>query len=149
MTSKHNAHVLTWKADHLCNAHVMKHPCYRDSANCTVRSVKNLFDLSYPAAYEACKQGGRRHGCGYSWSSYLHTIKRLAKQRGLKVDRLDQWQSRRDYGKTIVTAQRRLAKGESVVFNVRGHTMSYVDGYTNDWADNRRHHIWEVWRLTS
>ena len=147
--AKHNAHVLTWKHSVLHTAHVMAHPCYNDNNNCTVRSVKNLFDLSYPAAYEACKEFGRRHGCGYSWVSYNDTVTHLAKQRGLKVERLQRHQARRDYGKTVVSAQRRLARGESVIFNVRGHTMSYVDGYTNDWADGRRHHIWEVWRLTS
>ena len=147
--AKHNAHVLEWKHSQLHTAHVMAHPCYRDNNNCTVRSVKNLFDLSYPAAYEACKEFGRRHGCGYSWTGYHDTVYHLAKQRGLKVDRLDRRQSRRDYGKTVVSAQRRLARGESVIFNVRGHTMSFVDGYTNDWADGRRHHIWEVWRLTA
>ena len=146
---KHNAHVLEWKHTQLHTAHVMAHPVYRDSANCTVRAIKNLFDLSYPAAYEEARKDGRKHGCGYKWDKYYGTVKRLAKARGMKVQRLKTGPSRRDYGKTVVSAQRRLARGESVIFNVRGHTMSYVDGYTNDWADGRRHHIWQVWRLTS
>lgn len=147
--SAHNAHVLHWKRDVLCNAHVMQHPCWNDNNNCTVRAIKNAFDISYPHAYEALKQAGRPHGCGLPWESYRACIKVLAKKRGMKLESLDYRTSRREYGKTVVSAQRRVGRHETVFFNVRSHTMSFRQGYTNDWADGRRHHIWQVWRLTS
>lgn len=147
--SAHNAHVLHWKRHVRCDAHVMAHPCWKDNNNCTVKSLKNTFDISYPRAYEEAKRDGRPHGNGYSWGSYLRTVERLAKEQGRKVERIGRAKARRDYGKTIVSAQRRLGRGETAIFNVRGHTMSFRNGYTNDWADGRRHHIWEVWRITS
>ena len=146
---KHNAHVLHWKNYVLHNAHCSAHPCFKDNNNCTVRSVKNAFDISYQRAYEECRRDGRPHGNGYSWGSYLLTVKRLAKQHGKRVEVLGQRDARRDYGKTVVSAQRRLARGETAIFNVRGHTMCFRNRYTNDWADGRRHHIWQVWRITS
>ena len=114
-----------------------------------MKAVKNAFDISYPHAYELLRAAGRPHGNGLSWDSYARVIKRLAKQRGMKLEMLSRRDSRRDYGKTVVSAQRRLGRTETVFFNVRGHTMSFRQGYTNDWADGRRHHIWQVWRLTS
>jgi len=149
MKLAHNAHVLHWKRYVLCNSHVMRHPCWKDNANCTVKAVKNAFDISYPHAYEVLRAAGRPHGHGLPWDSYARAIKRLAKQRGMKLEMLSCFDSVRDYGKTIVTAQRRVARNETVFFNVRGHTMSIRRGYTNDWADGRRHHIWQVWRLTA
>jgi hypothetical protein len=149
MNIRHNAHVLYWKNYVLHQAHLAKHPCWKDNNNCTVRSVKNAFGISQIRAYEECKRDGRPHGDGYNWGSYYQTVKRLAAEQGRKVDRLMRDEARRDYGKTVVSAQRRLGRGETVIFNVRGHTMSYRNGFTNDWADGRRHHIWEVWRLTS
>jgi hypothetical protein len=95
------------------------------------------------------QQFGRKHNCGYAWGDYLDTIKCLAKRHGKKVEVLSHMDSRRDYGKTITSAQRRLSATETVFFNVRGHTMCFKNGETNDWAGGRRHHIWQVWRLTS
>lgn len=144
---RHNAHVCEWKERVCCYTHITCHPAYRDENNCTVKALRNAFGLSFPAAYEALKAYGRKHGSGLPWASYLACVKQHAKQRGLKVEVLKWSQARRDYGKTVVSAQRRLAKGETVIFNVRGHTMCYRDGYTNDWADGRRHHINSIWRI--
>ena len=133
------------------NAHVRAHPAVRlaDNNNCTVRALSRAFGISYVAAYCMAQKFGRPHGNGYSWDSYRETIRYLAKIHGKKLVCLNHKESRRDYGKTIVSAQRRLSATETVFFNVRGHTMCFRDGETNDWADGRRHHIWQVWRLTS
>lgn len=144
--TKHNAHYLAWR-NRTCYSHVAKHPAFRDNANCTVKAVKNAFGLSWVKAYEECKADGRPHGNGYCWAKYQHTVRRLAKERGLKLEVLKYRKARQDYGKTVLSAQRRLTASETVFFNVRGHTMSFNKGYTNDWADGRRHHVLSVWRL--
>lgn len=146
--SKHNAHYLAWR-NQTCYSHVAKHPCFRDGNNCTVKAVKNAFGISWVSAYLECQKDGRRHNHGYSWAMYAKTMARLAKQRGLKLKMLDYQQSRKDYGKTVVSAQKALTATETVIFNVRGHTMCFNKGYTNDWANGRRHHIWQVWRICS
>lgn len=138
----HNGHVCEWK-DHCCVSHVMWHPAYEDKNYCTVRAMALAFNLSRVKAYLHLQRHGRRHGKGPKWHQYRAAVKAMCKATGRKMILEDIL----DYGKTVLTAQRSAAN-ETVIFNVRGHTLAVVDGYTNDWADQRRNRITSIWRIS-
>ena len=141
------AHVAQW---HIARVHgaemVARHPAYRDTANCTVKALRDTFDIELITAYEHMRAHGRKHGRGPSWTQYRDAVRAMAKLHGMIVNELDWAKAHRDYGKTVVTAQRNIRPGQRVIFNVRGHTMGFHNG-TSDWANGRRHHIRDVWEI--
>ena len=141
---QHNGHVLEWKWSAV---HTMthNHPINSDTNNCTVRAVANAFGWSMVRSYHHLERHGRKHRRGPSWGAYRTAVKAACKATGRKL--VDE--AVPSYGKTIKTLERRLTASETVIVNVRGHTLSYRNQYTNDWAESRRHHVNEVWRITN
>ena len=91
------------------------------------------------------KAGQRPHDSEQTFEAY-RAVNAMAKQHGMKVTRLKRREAQRDYGKTVVSAQRNIRPNQRVIFNVRGHTMGFHNG-TSDWANGRRHHIGTVWEI--
>ena len=141
------AHVAQW---HIAKVHgaemVARHPAYHDTNNCTVKALRDTFDIELITAYEHMKAHGRKHGRGPSRDIYWKAVNAMAKQHGFRVTKLLRRQAHRDYGKTVVSAQRNIRPNQRVIFNVRGHTMGFHNG-TSDWANGRRHHIRDVWEI--
>jgi hypothetical protein len=138
----YDQHVIDWIV-HSVHGGTMQylHPAYRDSNNCTVRAISTALGLHLITAYELMKSQGRKHGRGtmpyITRDAYMY----IAKRYGFQCIDLDYFEARADYGKTITTAQRSLSKHERVVFSVRGHVIGFSKRCTDDWANNRRHHI--------
>ena len=141
------AHVAQW---HIARVHgaemVARHPAYRDNDNCTVRALRDTFDIELITAYEHMKAHGRKHGRRATWDQYRKAVRTMAKLHGMIVNELTRAQAHRDYGKTVVSAQRNMRPNQRVILNVRGHTMGFYNG-TSDWANGRRHHINNVWEI--
>lgn len=142
MMDLHDQHVLEWmhKAVH-CGTMQYLHPAYRDNRNCTVRALRDALGIHLISAYVLMREQGRVHGRGVHPFSTERYYSNIAGQLGFTYSKLYGRDAHRDYGKTIVTAQRALAKHQRVVFGVRGHVIGFANGETSDWADNRRHHI--------
>ena len=138
----HDQHVLEWmhKSVHGATMQYL-HPAYRDTKNCTVRALATALDLHIITAYEAMKSNGRKHGRGTKPHVTRNAYRVIAKRYGYQVVDLDYFDARAEYGKTITTAQRALADHERVVFSVKGHVIGFRNRETDDWANNRRHHI--------
>jgi len=137
---RHNAHVLEWKWNAV---HRVPSPALRDDNNCTVKAVQNAFGWSLERAYHHLEAHGRKHGRGPSWNAYKKAVEAACKATGRKMIVEDV----SSYGRTIKTAQRAFSGSQTYILGVRGHTLSFNKGYTNDWADGRRHHIHTIWRI--
>ena len=138
----HDQHVLDWMHKHVHGGTIQYlHPAYRDNRNCTVRALRDALGIHLITAYELMKEQGRKHGRGVyprETATYYRNIAGKLGYQYSKLANIDVW---RDYGKTIVTAQRSLAPHQRVVFSVRGHVIGFSNGQSSDWADGRRHHI--------
>lgn len=141
----HDAHVLMW---HIYAVHggamVATHPAYNDDRNCTVRAIEKALGLHRITAYVEMAEQGRKHGRGVMPALTKQAYRNIAGKYGFTYTKLDRRDAHRDYGKTIVSAQRALARHERVIFNVRGHVIGFANCETNDWAEGRRHHITSV-----
>ena len=138
----HDAHVLEWmhKSVHMGTAQYL-HPAYRDTRNCTVRALRDALGIHLISAYVLMREQGRKHGRGVKPADTARYYRNIAGKLGFSYSKLATRDAQRDYGKTIVSAQRALAKHQRVVFGVRGHVIGFHQAQTTDWADNRRHHI--------
>lgn len=148
MTDLHDCHVLDWRiyAVHGTLLGQHNHPAYRDTNNCTVRALCDVFGVHLITAYEHMAKHGRPHRSGPTWSRWKRAAKAMAKQKGYYMRTLSRLTSRRLYGATIVTAQRKIKPHQRLVINQRGHTMGWANSHTNDWAAGRRkrtHTVWE------
>lgn len=114
------------------------HPAYDDDNNCTVRALSVAFEQPLHVIYDLLKQRGRRHGRGMHTPSYHKALRELADQFGYVATPVD---ARRDYGKTVVSAARRVMANERCIFQTSGHTLAVVGGTVHDWTDGRRNHI--------
>ena len=138
----HDQHVLEWMhKDVHCGTMQYLHPAYSDNRNCTVRALKDALGIHLISAYVLMREQGRVHGRGVHPFKTERYYRNIAGQLGFNYSRLYGTDAHRDYGKTIVTAQRALANHQRVVFGVRGHVIGFHNAETTDWADNRRHHI--------
>ena len=137
-----DAHVLEWmhKSVHMGTAQY-RHPAYRDGNNCTVRGLCDALGLHLIDAYVLMREQGRKHGRGVFPRDTTRYYRNIAGERGYTYSELRGFDAHRDYGKTLVTAQRALADHQRVVFSVRGHVIGFHQGRTSDWANNRRHHV--------
>ena len=138
----HDAHVLEWlhKSVHMGTAQY-RHPCYRDTNNCTVRALRDALGIHLIDDYVLMREQGRVHGRGVYPPTTTRYYRNIAGQLGYQYSELRGLDAHRDYGKTVMTAQRALTLRERVVFSVRGHVLGFHEGRTSDWANNRRHHI--------
>ena len=138
----HDQHVLEWmhKAVH-GGTMQYKHPAYRDKRNCTVRALRDALGIHLISAYVLMREQGRKHGRGVYPADTARYYRNIAGKLGFTYSKLASRDAQRDYGKTIVSAQRALAPHQRVVFGVRGHVIGFHQAQTTDWADNRRHHI--------
>ena len=137
-----DAHVLEWMHKHVHGGTMQyRHPAYRDDNNCTVRGLCDALGLHLIDAYMLMREQGRKHGRGVFPSDTTRYYGNIAAQLGYKYSELRGLYAHRDYGRTIVTAQRALADHQRVVFSVRGHVIGFHQGRTSDWANNRRHHV--------
>jgi hypothetical protein len=118
-----------------------RHPAYHDKHNCTVRGLRDALGIHLISAYVLMAQQGRKHGRGVYPPNTAKYYRNIAGQLGFQYSQLNNLDAWRDYGKTIVTAQRALAPHQRVVFSVRGHVIGFRNRQTGDWADGRRHHI--------
>lgn len=142
MMDLHDQHVLEWmhKAVH-CGTMQYLHPAYSDKRNCTVRGLRDALGIHLISAYVLMREQGRKHGRGVYPADTARYYRNIAGQLGFNYSKLAARDAQRDYGRTIVTAQRALAPHQRVVFGVRGHVIGFHNAETTDWADNRRHHI--------
>jgi hypothetical protein len=142
MMGLHDQHVLEWmhKAVHGGTMQYL-HPAYRDKRNCTVRALRDCLGIHIISAYVLMREQGRKHGRGVYPADTARYYRNIAGQLGFNYSKLATRDAQRDYGKTIVSAQRALAPHQRVVFGVRGHVIGFHKAQTTDWADNRRHHI--------
>ena len=137
-----DAHVLEWmhKHVHMGTAQYL-HPAYRDGRNCTVRALRDALGLHIIDAYVLMREQGRKRGQGVMPNLTTRYYRNIAAERGYQYSELRGLDAHRDYGRTIVTAQRALANHQRVIFSVRGHVLGFFQGQSSDWADGRRHHI--------
>jgi len=142
MMELHDQHVLEWmhKAVHGGTMQYL-HPAYRDNRNCTVRALRDALGIHLISAYVLMREQGRKHGRGVYPADTARYYRNIAGKLGFTYSKLASRDAQRDYGKTIVSAQRALAPHQRVVFGVRGHVIGFHQAQTTDWADNRRHHI--------
>ena len=142
MMELHDQHVLEWmhKAVHGGTMQYL-HPAYRDNRNCTVRALRDALGIHLISAYVLMREQGRKHGRGVYPADTARYYRNIAGELGYQYSQLANTDAWRDYGKTIVTAQRALAHHQRVVFSVRGHVIGFHNGQSRDWADGRRHHI--------
>ena len=138
----HDQHVLEWMHKHVHGATMQyKHPAYRDNNNCTVRALRDALGIHLISAYVLMREQGRKHGRGVYPATTTQYYRNIAAKLGYQYSQLLGRDAHRDYGKTVVTAQRALADHQRVVFSVRGHVIGFHNRQTGDWADGRRHHI--------
>ncbi|QDP54056.1 MAG: hypothetical protein Unbinned1502contig1001_43 [Prokaryotic dsDNA virus sp.] len=138
----HDYHVIEWthKAVH-GGMMVCSHPAYSDSRNCTVRALRDALGIHLITAYVLMLKQGRQHGRGLQPRVTAQYYRNIAGELGYSYNKLSGRDAQRDYGRTIVTAQRSLSSHQRVVFGVRGHVVGFYNGTTTDWADNRRHRV--------
>ena len=142
MMDLHDQHVLEWMHKHVHGGTMQyRHPAYRDNRNCTVRALRDALGIHLISAYVLMREQGRKHGRGVYPADTTKYYRNIAAQLGYQYSELRGLDAHRDYGKTIVTAQRALADHQRVVFSVRGHVIGFHNRQTGDWADGRRHHI--------
>ena len=138
----HDAHVLEWMHKHVHGGTMQyRHPAYRDHNNCTVRALRDALGIHLISAYVLMREQGRKHCRGVYPPTTTNYYRNIAAQLGFQYSELRGLDAWRDYGKTVVTAQRALAPHQRVVFSVRGHVLGFHQGRTGDWANGRRHHI--------
>jgi hypothetical protein len=137
-----DAHVLEWmhKSVHMGTAQY-RHPAYHDQRNCTVRALRDALGIHMISAYVLMREQGRVHGRGVYPPTTTRYYRNIAGKLGYQYSELINSDAWRDYGRTIMTAQRALTPRERVVFSVRGHVIGFHQGQSSDWADGRRHHI--------
>ena len=63
------------------------------------------------------------------------------------VEYLAGQQAKREYGKTLLTAERELMAHERVVFEVKGHVIGFHNNASNDSAQGRRQRIEAIYRF--
>ena len=142
MMALHDQHVLEWMHKRVHGATMQYlHPCYRDTRGCTVRALADALGIHIITAYVLMREQGRKHGRGVYPTDTSKYYRNIAAKLGYQYSKLAGRDAHRDYGKTIVSAQRALAPHQRVVFGVRGHVIGFHKNQTSDWADNRRHHI--------
>jgi hypothetical protein len=142
MMDLHDQHILEWMHKHVHGATMQYlHPAYRDTNNCTVRALRDSLGIHLISAYVLMREQGRKHGHGVYPPNTAKYYRNIAGQLGFQYSELCGLDAHRDYGRTIVTAQRALAPHQRVVFSVRGHVLGFHGGQTSDWANGRRHHI--------
>lgn len=138
----HDAHVIEWMHKHVhMGTAQYRHPAYRDNNNCTVRALRDALGIHIITAYVLMREQGRVHGRGVYPPTTTKYYRNIAAQLGYQYSELRGLDAHRDYGKTIVTAQRALSNHQRVVFSVRGHVIGFHNRQTGDWANGRRHHI--------
>ena len=138
----HDQHVIDWMRHSVHGATMQYlHPAYRDNRNCTVRALRDALGIHLIDAYVRMREQGRKHGRGVYPADTARYYRNIAGELGYQYSQLANTDAWRDYGKTIVTAQRALAHHQRVVFSVRGHVIGFHNGQSRDWADGRRHHI--------
>jgi hypothetical protein len=106
-----------------------------------VRALRDSLGIHLISAYVLMAEQGRKHRRGVYPPDTAKYYRNIAGQLGFHYSQLNGLDAWRDYGKTIVTAQRALADHQRVVFSVRGHVLGFHGGRTGDWANGRRHHI--------
>lgn len=137
-----DAHVLEWMHKHVHGGTMQyRHPAYHDTRNCTVRGLSDALGIHLISAYVLMREQGRVHGRGVYPPTTTRYYRNIAGKLGYQYSELRGTDAHRDYGRTIMTAQRALTLRERVVFSVRGHVIGFSNGLTSDWANNRRHHI--------
>ena len=142
MMDLHDQHVLEWKLKAVHGGTMQfYHPAYHDDRNCTVRALRDALGIHLIDAYVLMREQGRVHGRGVYPPTTTRYYRNIAAQLGYQYSELRGLDAHRDYGRTIVTAQRALAHHQRVVFSVRGHVIGFHNGQSSDWADGRRHHI--------
>ena len=142
-------HVLEWmfKAVH---GGVMQylHPVYRDPNNCVPRALHQATGLPPITVYQICMDfGGREHGKGMTVDKMWLAFEAAAKLTGMRVEYIAGQQAKREYGKTLLTAERELMAHERVVFEVKGHVIGFHDSASNDSAQGRRQRIKAIYRF--
>ena len=145
----HDQHVLEWmfKAVH---GGIMQylHPVYRDPNNCVPRALYQVTGLHPITIYQVCKQfGGREHGKGMTVDKMWLAFEAAAKLTGMRVEYMSGQDAKREYGKTLLTAERELMAHERVVFEVKGHVIGFHNNASNDSAQGRRQRIEAIYRF--
>tara|TARA_R100000353_G_scaffold176045_2_gene148490 strand:+ start:2953 stop:3408 length:456 start_codon:yes stop_codon:yes gene_type:complete len=138
----HDHHVIEW-THKVVHGHMMvsSHPAYSDSRNCTVRALRDALGIHLIDAYVLMREQGRQHGRGLKPRVTAQYYRNIAGKLGYSYEKLSGRDVQRNYGRTIVTAQRSLAPHQRVVFSVRGHVVGFYKATTTDWADSRRHRV--------
>ena len=139
----HDQHVLQWMFSAV-HGGIMQylHPVYRDPNNCVPRALHQATGLHPITVYQICKQfGGREHGKGMTVDKMWLAFEAAAKLTGMRVEYIAGQQAKREYGKTLLTAERKLMAHERVVFEVKGHVIGFHDNVSNDSAQGRRQRI--------
>ena len=147
----HDQHVLEWMV-RAVHGGIMKylHPVWRDPNNCVPRALHKVTGLQPITAYHICKEyGGREHGKGMTAHQMRLAFEAAARLAGLRVEYMPDQQAKREYGKTLLTAERELMAHERVVFEVKGHVIGFHNIASNDSAQGRCHRIKAAYRFTA
>ena len=105
----HDQHVIDWMRHSVHGATMQYlHPAYRDNRNCTVRALRDALGIHLIDAYVRMREQGRKHGRGVYPADTARYYRNIAGQLGYQYSQLANIDAWRDYGKTIVTAQRAL-----------------------------------------
>jgi len=115
---------------------------HQDRNDCVVRALANAANIEYGAAFQLCREAGRKDGGSMRDHLWLPLFKRF----------LDMQHSAylSDF-KTIKSLSRKLSeRGGTYLVLVRGHVAVYRDGEWLDWLDsNRSHRINRVYTINS
>ena len=66
---------------------------------------------------------------------------------GMRIEYMSGQDAKREYGKTLLTAERELMAHERVVFEVKGHVIGFHNNASNDSAQGRRQRIEAIYRF--
>ena len=145
----HDQHVLEWMHKHVHGGTMQYlHPVYRDPNNCAPRALYQVTKLHPITVYHICKQfGGREHGKGMTVNKMWLAFEAAAKLTGMRVEYISGQDAKREYGKTLLTAERNLMDHERVVFEVKGHVIGFHKRATYDGAQGRRQRIRAAYRF--
>ncbi len=114
---------------------------HNEHNDCGVKAVAVATGVSYEEAHAAMKNAGRKNR-RTSWV-YDH-VKPALHELGFEMVK------EKFPGKTLVTLERNLkryARGRKFFITVRGHFVAFDGEQIVDWAQGRRHHVKDVYRV--
>jgi len=113
-----------------------------ETNDCSVIATAIVCRTTYKVAHQTLFSHGRVNRKGVS----NHVIRQAVKSRGFKVSMAQPDRQPNGSKYTPKTVGRRFNRGYYLVF-VNGHVLAMVNGEVEDWSQNRRHHVNQVYKV--